>query len=101
MDNANHFGSNKETGIKFGLIQSTGIELFSDILPKCSRTLTKSIKGLLQFEDFSGPILRILREIQRHFSIHIFTWFNFSVKESTENIALLWLQSKENLQNEH
>jgi hypothetical protein len=89
INNANHFGPNKETGIKFGLFQSTGFELFSDILPKCLRTLTKSIKGFLQFEDFSGPILRMLRETQRHFDINIFTWFKFSLKESTEDIALL------------
>jgi hypothetical protein len=54
---------------------STGYELFSDVLPKFSRTLSKSIKGLLQFEDVSCPILRILRETQRHFHINIFTWF--------------------------
>jgi hypothetical protein len=89
IDNANHFGSNKETGIKLGLFQSTGFELFSDINPKCSRILTKSKKGFLQFEDFSGPILRMLRETQRHFNINIFTWFKFSMKESTEDIALL------------
>ncbi len=50
---------------------------------------------------WGGPILRILRETQRHFNINIFTWFKFSMKENTEDIALLWLQSKENLQNEH
>ncbi len=34
-----------------------------------------------------------LREAQRHFNINICTWFKFSMKESTGNIALLWSQS--------
>ena len=51
--------------------------------------LTKSIQDFLQFEDFAGPILRMLRETQRHFNINIFTWFKLSMKKCTEDIAFL------------
>jgi hypothetical protein len=59
-DKTNHFGSYKETWIKPELFQSAGFEPFGSILPKCSWTLTKSIKGLLQLEDHSGHIHNLL-----------------------------------------
>jgi hypothetical protein len=45
IDNSNHFGSNKETGIEFGLFQSTGHELFRDVLPKMLEDSVKVHKG--------------------------------------------------------
>jgi len=59
-DKTNHFGSYKETWIKPELFQSAGFEPFGSILPKCSWTLTKSIRGLLQLEDHSGHIHNLL-----------------------------------------
>ena len=101
IDNTNHFGSHKETRIKPGLLQSTGFKPFGSVLPKCSWTLTKSIQGLLQLEGLSGPICSILWKTQRHCNINSLTWFKISMKESTKDIALLRLQSEENLQDDH
>jgi hypothetical protein len=46
----------------------------------------------MSFSDSPAMILTViltLRETQRHFNINILTWFKFSMKESTEDIALL------------
>jgi hypothetical protein len=56
MDNTYHLGSNKETGIKFGLFQSTGFELLAIYFQKFSRALPKFISGLVQLENLPSSI---------------------------------------------